>query len=110
MKHASVIALLLAGTALAGPAAADTLATVKERGKVSCGVSQGVAGFSAPDSSGNWAGFDVDFCRAVAAAALGDPDKVSYVPLSTKERFTALQSGTVDLLSRQTTWALARVA
>jgi general L-amino acid transport system substrate-binding protein len=110
MKHASVIALLLAGTALAGPAAADTLATVKERGKVSCGVSQGVAGFSAPDSSGNWAGFDVDFCRAVAAAALGDPDKVSYVPLSTKERFTALQSGTVDLLSRQTTWTLSRDA
>ncbi len=84
-------------------AQADTLSTVKERGKINCGVSQGVAGFSSPDDQGKWTGFDIDFCRAVSAAVFGDPDKVSFIPLSTKERFTALQSGTVDLLSRQTT-------
>ena len=102
-------AALLAGLA-AAPAVADTFDTVKQRGKVVCGVSQGVGGFSAPDDQGKWAGFDVDFCRAVAAAALGDAEKVEYVPLTTKERFTALQSGAVDLLSRQTTWTLSRDA
>lgn len=108
MKHAWTMAAL--SVALATPAAADTLDIVKEHGVVACGVSQGVAGFSAPDDQGKWHGFDVDFCRAVAAAALGDPEKVRYVPLSTKERFTALQSGEVDLLSRQTTWSLSRDA
>lgn len=108
MKHALTMVLL--STALAAPAAADTLDIVKEHGVVACGVSQGVAGFSAPDDQGKWHGFDVDFCRAVAAAVLGDADKVRYVPLSTKERFTALQSGEVDLLSRQTTWSLSRDA
>lgn len=108
MKHAWTIVALSA--ALATPAAADTLDIVKEHGVVACGVSQGVAGFSSPDDQGKWTGFDVDFCRAVAAAVLGDPDKVRYVPLSTKERFTALQSGEVDLLSRQTTWSLSRDA
>lgn len=107
MKHL-ISALLLGTAAIAVPAKADTLDIVKQRGTVTCGVSQGVAGFSAPDDSGKWSGFDIDVCRAVAAAVLGDADKVSYVPLSTKERFTAVQSGTVDLLSRQTTWTLSR--
>lgn len=110
MKHAIITTLVLGAAALAAPAKADTLDIVKQRGMVTCGVSQGVAGFSAPDDTGKWSGFDIDVCRAVAAAALGDPDKVSYVPLSTNERFTALQSGTVDLLSRQTTWTLSRDA
>lgn len=110
MKKHLFAAAFLTTTAVAVPAKADTLDTIKQRGTVTCGVSQGVAGFSAPDDAGKWHGFDIDFCRAVAAAALGDADKVSYVPLSTKERFTALQSGTVDLLSRQTTWTLSRDA
>jgi general L-amino acid transport system substrate-binding protein len=97
-----------AAMAAAATAHAGTLDIVKKRGELNCGVSQGVAGFSAQDNEGNWSGFDVDFCRAVAAATLGDPAKVKFVPLSTKERFTALQSGEVDLLSRQTTWTLSR--
>ncbi|MGN6142902.1 MAG: amino acid ABC transporter substrate-binding protein [Mesorhizobium sp.] len=109
MKREILAALLLAGSAfVASAAAADTLDDVKARGSVRCGVSEGVAGFSAPDAAGNWVGFDVDFCRAVSAAVFGDPGKVSYVPLSTKDRFTALQSSEVDLLSRQTTWSLSR--
>ncbi|MGO4835363.1 amino acid ABC transporter substrate-binding protein [Rhizobiaceae sp. 2RAB30] len=107
---AILAAALLLGTIAAGSASADTLDMVKERGKLSCGVSQGVAGYSVPDDQGKWTGFDVDFCRAVAAAVLGDPQKLDFVPLSTKERFTALQSGAVDLLSRQTTWTLSRDA
>ncbi|MEO5323469.1 amino acid ABC transporter substrate-binding protein [Mesorhizobium sp. CC13] len=107
MKHL-ISALLLGTTAITVPAKADTLDIVKQRGTVTCGVSQGVAGFSAPDDAGKWSGFDIDICRAVAAAVLGDAEKVSYVPLSTKERFTAVQSGSVDLLSRQTTWTLSR--
>jgi general L-amino acid transport system substrate-binding protein len=103
------ILALFATAFLAGTTAqAATLEVVKQRGELRCGVSQGVLGFSAPDDEGEWSGFDIDFCRAVAAAALGSPDKVKYVPLSTKERFTALQSGEVDLLSRQTTWTLSR--
>lgn len=101
--------LALAGAAFAaGTAYAGTVDVIKERGEVRCGVSQGVLGFSGPDKNGVWGGFDVDFCRAVAAVTLGNPDKVAYVPLSTKDRFTALQSGEVDLLSRQTTWTLSR--
>jgi len=109
MKREILATLLLAGSAfVVAPAAADTLDDVKAHGMVRCGVSEGVAGFSAPDAEGKWVGFDVDFCRAVSAAVFGDPDKVSYVPLSTKDRFTALQSSEVDLLSRQTTWSLSR--
>lgn len=112
MKKIVLGSLLAAGFAMSAQtgAQADTLSTVKERGKINCGVSQGVAGFSSPDDQGKWTGFDIDFCRAVSAAVFGDPDKVSFIPLSTKERFTALQSGTVDLLSRQTTWTLSRDA
>src|SRR5690625_1187117 len=89
-------------------AQASTLDTVKQRGHLKCGVSQGLPGFSAPDAQGQWIGLDVDFCRAVAAAVLGDADKVRFTALSSKERFTALQSGEIDLLSRVTSWTLSR--
>lgn len=89
-------------------AQADTLEDVKAKGFIQCGVSQGLPGFSNPDEAGNWTGIDVDVCRAVAAAVLGDADAVKFTPLSAKERFTALQSGEVDVLSRNTTWTLVR--
>src|SRR3546814_910221 len=82
---------------------ADTLDVVKERGDVHCGVTTGFAGFSAPDAKGVWQGLDVDLCRAVAAATLGDAEKFKAVPLSSQQRFTALQSGEIDLLARNTT-------
>jgi general L-amino acid transport system substrate-binding protein len=100
--------VLFAATTFAASASAATLDQVKAKGFVQCGVSQGVIGFSAPDDKGNWTGFDVDFCRALAAAIFNDANKVKYAPLSTKDRFTALQSGEVDLLSRNTTWTLSR--
>lgn len=87
---------------------ADTLSDVKAKGSLSCGVSTGTPGFSNPDSNGNWSGMDVDVCRAIAAATLGDARKVKYVPLSAKERFIALQSGEIDVLSRNTTWTHTR--
>lgn len=89
---------------------ADTLESVKKNDHVKCGVSTGLAGFSAADEKGNWQGIDVDVCRAVAAATLGDASKVKYTPLTAKERFTALQSGEIDVLSRNTTWTLTRDA
>jgi len=85
-----------------------TLDTVKSRGNLICGVATGVPGFSFPDDKGNWKGLDVDYCRAVAAAIFGDPTKVSFKPLTAKERFTALQSGEIDVLSRVTTWTMSR--
>jgi len=95
--------------ALTGPAdAGETLDAVKEKGFVQCGVSTGVPGFSNPDDEGNWSGIDVDVCRGVAAAMFGDPEAVKFTPLTAKERFTALQSGEVDVLSRNTTWTLTR--
>ncbi|SDE05633.1 amino acid ABC transporter substrate-binding protein [Rhodospira trueperi] len=103
---AAGLATLVVGAA--GAQAAETLDTVKERGEVSCGVTTGLAGFSMPDQSGTWSGIDVDFCRAVAAAVLGDASKVRFVPLTAKERFTALQSGEIDILSRVTTWTFTR--
>jgi len=87
---------------------ASTLDTVKERGSVKCGVTNGLTGFSNPDKQGNWEGMDVDVCRAIAAAVLGDASKVTYVPTSGKTRFTALQTGEIDVLSRVTTWTLSR--
>ena len=87
-----------------------TLDNTKKAGFVKCGVSQGLPGFSNADASGNWTGIDVDVCRAVAAAVLGDADKVKYTPLSAKERFTALTSGEIDVLARNTTWTLSRDA
>jgi general L-amino acid transport system substrate-binding protein len=89
---------------------AGTLQDVQADGSVKCGVSKGLAGFSAADSSGTWTGIDVDVCRAVAAATLGDATAVTFVPLTAKERFTALQSGEIDMLSRNTTWTITRDA
>lgn len=89
---------------------ASTLESVLERGFLSCGVNTGLPGFSSPDDRGRWSGMDVDVCRAVAAATLKDASKVKFVPLTAKERFTALQSGEIDLLSRNTTWTLTRDA
>ena len=87
-----------------------TLKNTQKKGFVRCGVSQGLPGFSNADASGNWTGVDVDVCRAVAAAVLGDANKVKFTPLSAKERFTALTSGEIDILSRNTTWTLSRDA
>ena len=101
----AIISLFTVSAATAG-----TLDTVKGQGFFNCGVSQGVPGFSNPDSDGNWSGIDVDVCRAVSAAIFGTPDNVKYVPLTAKERFTALQSGEIDVLSRNTTWTLSRDA
>ncbi len=86
----------------------STLDVVKERGNVMCGSNTGLTGFGAPNDAGVWEGIDVDVCRAVAAAVFGDASKVEYVPVTTKVRFTVLQSGEVDLLSRNTTWTLSR--
>ena len=94
----------------AGSKKSKTLDNTKKAGFVKCGVSQGLPGFSNADASGNWTGLDVDVCRAVAAALLGDADKVKYTPLSAKERFTALTSGEIDILARNTTWTLSRDA
>ncbi len=103
--------LLAAGALTAMPAhAGKTLDAIKARGQVVCGVNTGLAGFSAADSQGNWTGLDVDVCRAVAAAVLGDGTKVKFVPLNAQQRFTALQSGEIDVLSRNTTWTLTRDA
>ena len=105
----SVLFACCAATAWSSPAAqSQTLDAVKARGSLVCGVSQGLYGFSAVDDKGKWSGFDVDFCRALAAAIFNDPDKVRYVPLSATERFEALRSGTIDILSRNTTWTMSR--
>ncbi|HSI40973.1 MAG TPA: amino acid ABC transporter substrate-binding protein [Xanthobacteraceae bacterium] len=102
--------LLAAGLHLAPAAQADTLSAVKERGTLKCGVNVGLAGFSAPDDKGQWSGFDADFCRAVAAAVLADPAKVTFVPLTAEARFSALAKGDVDVLVRNSTWTLSREA
>jgi len=94
----------IAGTAQAG----KDLDAVKARGQLICGVSTGVAGFASADSQGKWTGIDVDVCRAVSAAIFGDSEKVKYVPTTAQQRFTALQSGEVDLLARTTTYTLTR--
>jgi len=109
MKISKIASISIAGVALmATVATAGTLDSVKKNGFVNCGVSTGIAGFSATDSSGAWKGLDVDMCKAVASAVFGDASKVKYVPLTAKERFTALQSGEIDLLSRSTTWTATR--
>src|SRR5688500_11915003 len=100
--------LLLAVLATPAFAQQSTLDSVRSKGYVQCGVNTGVAGFSAPDSKGAWRGIDVDLCRAVAAAVFGDNTKVRYTPLTAQQRFTALQSGEVDILSRNTTWTITR--
>jgi general L-amino acid transport system substrate-binding protein len=106
-------AIVLFGATLAvgcsvAAASAQTLKAVKDRGSLICGVSQGLPGFSNPDDKGNWTGFDVDFCRAIAAAVLNDGTKVKFTPLSAKDRFEPLKTGDIDLLSRNTTWTLSR--
>ena len=108
MKKSVFFGALTAATLTAGLAGAATLDDVKSRGELICGVNTGLVGFAAPDANGNWSGFDVAVCQAVAAAVLGDPSKVKYVPTSGQTRFTALGSGEVDLLARNTTWTFSR--
>ncbi len=100
--------MLMAGQAQA--ASGDTLAQIKKKGELQCGVSDGLPGFSNPNAKGVWEGIDVDLCHALAAGIFGDANKVKFIPLNAKERFTALQSGEVDVLSRNTTWTLSRDA
>jgi len=105
LKSIAVAAVAVApAIALAGP----TVDSIKQRGNLRCGVNTGLLGFSAPDSAGRWTGLDADFCRAVAVAILGDPNKVQFVPTTAQNRFTILQSGEVDMLSRNTTWTSSR--
>jgi general L-amino acid transport system substrate-binding protein len=106
MAAAAAATLALAGTAQAG----KTLDAIKARGNIVCGVNTGLAGFSIADSQGKWTGLDADFCRVFAAAVFGDASKVTFKPLSAQARFTALQSGEIDVLSRNTTWTLTRDA
>lgn len=103
----AALAFLLASTAMA---TAGTLDDVKAHGTLVCGTNPATAGFSMPDNSGNWTGFVVDYCRAVAAAVLGDPAKVKFIPLEAKDRFTALQSGEIDVLAHNATWTSSRDA
>jgi general L-amino acid transport system substrate-binding protein len=103
------LAIGVALAAAAGPANATTLGDVQAKGFVQCGVNgAGLIGFASADDAGNWAGFDVDYCKAIAAAVFGDATKVKYTPLTAKERFTALQSGGIDVLARNTTWTMDR--
>ena len=110
MKKTTLAVLLgSAAYALAAvSASAATLDDVKAKGFVQCGSNTGLAGFGSPNDAGDWSGFDVDFCRAIAAAVFDDPKAVKFSPLSAKERFTALQSGEVDLLARNSTWTISR--
>src|SRR5579871_2496915 len=117
MKHAftkfsiaMLGAVLAAGLSLDTACAQQTLKKVQDRGSLICGVSQGLPGFSNPDDKGNWTGFDVDVCRAVAAAIFNDASKVKFSPLNAKDRFTALQSGEIDVLARNSTWTSSRDA
>jgi general L-amino acid transport system substrate-binding protein len=101
--------VLAAGLVSTLPAmASKTMESIKKKGEVSCGVNDKLAGFGIAGSDGKWTGFDVDYCRAIAAAALGDANKVRYVPLNASQRFTALQSGEIDVLARNTTWTMSR--
>jgi len=110
MKQLKLLASVaaVASIAVIGAASAATLDDVKAAGKLKCGVTTGLAGFGAPDNNGEWHGLDVDLCKAVAAAVFGDASKVEYKPLSAEVRFTALQSGEVDMLARNSTWTLSR--
>ena len=102
-------AAVAVGAFASAPAlAGKTIDTIKQRGQLVCGVNTGLAGFSAADSQGNWSGLDVDYCKALAATLLGDVTKIKWTPLNAQQRFTALQSGEIDVLSRNTTWTLTR--
>jgi general L-amino acid transport system substrate-binding protein len=105
---AALAAVVTTAGVCGAQAQTGTLAQVKNRGILHCGSGTGLAGFGLPDAQGNWSGLDVDVCRAIAAAVFNDPLKVKFIPLSAKDRFTSLQSGEVDLLSRNTTWTMSR--
>ena len=105
---ASVAVGLAASLFATGASAQATLNSVKQKGMLTCGSNVGLPGFGLPDAQGNWTGLDVDYCRAIAAAIFNDPTKVRFIPLSAKDRFTALQSGEVDLLARNSTWTMSR--
>jgi len=108
MQYKTLIAAGIGAAMVTTVAGAGTLDDVRARGELICGVTTGLAGFAAPDDKGEWAGFDVDMCRAVATAVFGDPKKVKFVPTTGKSRFPALQSGEVDMLARNTTWTFDR--
>ena len=108
MKKIAIVGAMTAAGLSAGMAAAATLDDVKARGTLNCGVTTGLVGFAAPNAAGEWEGFDVGVCRAVAAAVLGDPTAVEFVPTTGKTRFTALASGEIDMLARNTTWTFSR--
>ena len=108
MNKTVLFGALTVASLSAGAAAAATLDDVKARGTLNCGVTTGLVGFAAPDANGEWKGFDVAVCRAVAAAVLGDPTAVEFVPTTGKTRFTALASGEIDMLARNTTWTFSR--
>ncbi len=108
MKKSVFFGAATVAALVAGAAAAGTLDDVKERGKLNCGVTTGLVGFAAPDANGEWEGFDVAVCRAVAAAVLNDASAVEFVPTTGKTRFTALASGEIDMLARNTTWTFSR--
>src|SRR4026207_1236992 len=109
MKRVSLVVTLALPAGLSAQAAsAQTLKTVKDRGQLSCGVSQGLPGFSTPDDKGNWTGLDVDLCRAIAAAVFNDATKVRFIPPSGKDRFTALQPGAGDRVVRTPPWPMSR--
>ena len=108
MKSLILSAATAASVLVAGAAGAGTLDQVKQRGFLACGTNPGLPGFALPDDKGNWTGLDVDLCRGIAAAIFNDPAKVKYIPLTAKDRFTALQSGEIDVLSRTGTWTQSR--
>ena len=108
MKKSVILGALTVAGLAASAAVAGTMDDVKARGKLNCGVTTGLVGFAAPDANGEWQGFDVGVCRAVAAAVLGDPKAVEFVPTTGKTRFTALASGEIDMLARNTTWTFSR--
>jgi len=108
MKKIAALFALAVFAVAQDASAQTTLKAIKDRGVINCGANGTLAGFGLPDAQGNWTGLDVDFCRAIAAAVFNDPKKVKFVPLSAKDRFTALQSGEVDVLARNTTWTSSR--
>jgi len=108
MNKTTILGALTIASLSAGAAAAATIDDVQARGTLNCGVTTGLVGFAAPDANGEWQGFDVGVCRAVAAAVLGDPSAVEFVPTTGKTRFTALASGEIDMLARNTTWTFSR--
>ena len=108
MRVSKILLAAAAATALSTAASAGTLDDVKAKGFIQCGVATGLAGFAAPNDAGEWAGFDIDYCRALAAAVFNDPQAVKFTPTTGASRFPALQSGEIDVLARNTTWTFSR--